>query len=120
MKLETNNENVEFYLASLALGLLEGMKQGVIHPEVGIWSLARTSFSNEILKSPIISNDLKYVIECMDEIDIWISFENGKVKQQKMINELKEKCIACLKKIKKNEIGMQIVASMIECDKNWK
>ena len=30
MKLETNNLNAEFYLASLALGVLEAMKQGVV------------------------------------------------------------------------------------------
>jgi hypothetical protein len=31
MKLETNNLNAEFYLDSLALGVLEAMKQGVLY-----------------------------------------------------------------------------------------
>ncbi|WP_171495354.1 hypothetical protein [Acinetobacter colistiniresistens] len=43
MKLETLNKNAEFYIASLALGVLEGMQQGVISPEAGIWSLAMST-----------------------------------------------------------------------------
>ena len=46
MKLEIENINVEFYIASMALGVLEGIKQSVIHSESGgIWSSGRPIFS---------------------------------------------------------------------------
>ncbi|MCH7314343.1 hypothetical protein [Acinetobacter sp. ANC 3882] len=112
MKLDTHNKNAEFYLASLALGILEGIKQGVVSPEAGIWSLSRSSFSSEVLKSTMISDDLKDVIGCFDEIDVWSCFENGKIKQQEMIDQLKEKCLRCLEVIDYKNIDMGITSSM--------
>ncbi|WOE41044.1 MULTISPECIES: hypothetical protein [Acinetobacter] len=56
MKLETNNLNAEFYLASLALDVLEAMKQGVVHPEMGIWLLGRLQCSQQIENSPMLSD----------------------------------------------------------------
>ena len=46
MKLEIEKINVEFYIASMALGILEGRKQSVIHSESGgVWSSGRPMFS---------------------------------------------------------------------------
>ena len=116
MKLETLNKNAEFYIASLALGVLEGMKQGVLSPEAGIWSLTRSSFSNEFLKSTIISDDLKYVIACFDEIDALSNFDGGEVKQQKMMDELKERCLSCLQKVDYKNIDMKMTSSISDED----
>ena len=44
----------KFYLASLALGVLEAMKQGVVHPEMGIWSLGRLQCSQQFENSPML------------------------------------------------------------------
>ena len=55
MRIETHNSDAEFYIASLALGILYGMKQGVVHPEVGIWSLGRPVFSQQVLRSKEVS-----------------------------------------------------------------
>ncbi|ENU24418.1 hypothetical protein F993_00659 [Acinetobacter proteolyticus] len=110
MKLETLNKNAEFYIASLALGVLEGMQQGIISPEAGIWSLARPSFSNEVLKSTIISDDLKYVIACFDEIDALSSFDGGEGMQQQMINELKQRCLSCLQGVDYKNIDMKMTS----------
>lgn len=112
MKLETHNKNAEFYIASLALGILEGMKQGVLSPEVGIWSLARPSFSNQVLKSTMISDDLKYIVGYFDEIDVLSGFDGGEVKQQQMIDELKEKCLRCLQMIDYKSIDIKMTSSI--------
>ena len=84
MKFETNNLNAEFYLASLALGVLEAMKQGVVHPDIGIWSLGRLQCSQQFESSLVLSDDIKYVIGCMDEITAWVSLDpkHGLEKQQ--------------------------------------
>ncbi|WP_252060286.1 hypothetical protein [Acinetobacter sp. AHP123] len=92
------------------------MKQGVLSPEAGIWSLARSSFSNELLKSTIISNDLKYVIACFDEIDALSSFDGGEVKQQQMIDELKERCLSCLQGGDYKNLDMQMTSSINDED----
>ena len=60
MKFETNNLNAEFYLASLALGVLEAMKQGVVHPDIGIWSLGRLQCSQQFESSLVLSDNIKY------------------------------------------------------------
>jgi hypothetical protein len=116
MKLETLNKNAEFYIASLALGVLEGMKQGILSPEAGIWSLSRSSFSSEFLKSTIISDDLKYVITCFDEIDALSSFDGGEVKQQQMIDELKQRCLSCLQGIDYKNIDMKMTSTINDED----
>ncbi|ERS04321.1 hypothetical protein Q674_00650 [Acinetobacter sp. COS3] len=116
MKLETLNKNAEFYIASLALGVLEGMRQGILSPEAGIWFLARPSFSNEVLKSKMISDDLKYVIACFDEIDVLSSFDGGEIKQQQMIDELKQRCLSCLQGIDYKNIDMKMTSSINDED----
>ena len=118
MKLETNNLNAEFYLASLALGILEAMKQGVVHPEIGVWSLGRLQCSQQFENSPVLSNDLKYVIGCMDEITTWAELDpqNCFGRQQKMIDELKYKCLNILSNLDYESMGLRILLSMDDHD----
>lgn len=120
MKIETNNLNAEFYLASLALGILEAMKQQVIHPEVGIWSLGRVQSLDQIQDTSVISDELKYVIGCFDEIDVWSSLDpkNAFEKQQTMIEELKAICLDILKKLSYKNMSLTIKLSMSDYDLN--
>ena len=118
MKFETNNLNAEFYLASLALGILEAMKQGVVHPDIGIWSLGKLQCSQQFENSLFLSEDLKYVIGCLDEIDVWTSLDaqNGLEKQLIMIDELRVKCLKILKHLDYKEMNLSIELSMDEYD----
>ena len=93
MRIETHNSDAEFYIASLALGILYGMKQGVVHPEVGIWSLGRPVFSQQVLRSKEVSQTLKDMIANFDEIDFW---EDNPRQQQRMIDEMIADCLQCL------------------------
>lgn len=68
MILTLEHENIEFYVASLALGILQGIKLKALNPEVGIWSLGRPIFKEPLLNMPI-SNSLKQVIELFDELE---------------------------------------------------
>ena len=93
MRIETHNLDAEFYIASLALGILYGMKQGVVHPEVGIWFLGRPAFLTQVNKAKELSNLLKKVIYVFDEIDFW---EDNPRQQQRMIDEMIADCLQCL------------------------
>ncbi len=66
--LTTEIENADFYIASLAIGILEGMKSGALSLEVGIWSLARPAFWKK-LKSSSISAELIELVSSLDEVD---------------------------------------------------
>ena len=93
MRIETHNSDAEFYIASLALGILYGMKQGVVHPEVGIWSLGRPVFSQQVLRSKEVSQTLKDMIANFDEIDFW---DDNPRQQQRMIDAMIADCLQCL------------------------
>ena len=95
MRIETHNSDAEFYIASLALGILYGMKQGVVHPEVGIWSLGRPVFSQQVLRSKEVSQTLKDVIARFDEIDFW---DDNPRQQQRMIDEMIADCLQCFQR----------------------
>ena len=47
------------------------MKQGVVHPEVGIWSLGRPAFAKQVYQSQDFSQTPKDVICMFEEIDVW-------------------------------------------------
>lgn len=121
MKLETNNLNTEFYLASLALGVLEAMKQGAVHSEVGIWSLGRLQSSQQFENSPALSDDIKYVIGCMDEITTWTELDpqNCFDRQQAMIDELKSKCVNILSNLDYQNMDLRILLSMDDLDLDY-
>ena len=93
MRIETHNLDAEFYIASLALGILYGMKQGEVHPTAGIWSLGRPAFSTQANKAKELSSLLKKVIYAFDEIDFW---EDEPLLQQQMIDEMIANCLQCL------------------------
>ncbi|ULJ60689.1 hypothetical protein [Wielerella bovis] len=67
LQLQIHQSNVEFYVATLALGLLNAMKSGVIPFETGIWSLARPQFLDETL--PFCSPELQMILQQFDELD---------------------------------------------------
>ena len=93
MRIETHNLDAEFYIASLALGILYGMKQGMVHPEVGIWFLGRPAFLTQVNKAKELSNLLKKVIYVFDEIDFW---DDEPLLQQQMIDSMIADCLQCL------------------------
>lgn len=66
--LTLEDENTEFYIASLALGILQGIKLKALNPEVGIWTLGRPIFKEPLLNMPI-SKSLKQVIDSFDELE---------------------------------------------------
>ncbi|MDU9411008.1 hypothetical protein [Pseudomonas sp. zfem005] len=68
LKLEFEESAAEFYIASLARGILEGIKSGALTAETGIWSLGRPVFRNTLTTLPI-SAELKEVLESFDELD---------------------------------------------------
>lgn len=69
LKLEFEENAAEFYIASLARGILEGIKSGALTAETGIWSLGRPIF-RDALATHSFSTALKDVLEGFDELDI--------------------------------------------------
>lgn len=69
LQIETDIENADFYLASLAIGILKSMKKGIVPFEVGIWSLARPIFWQDLANCTEISSELIEIISNFDEID---------------------------------------------------
>ncbi|MCB0847804.1 MAG: hypothetical protein KDE26_31340 [Bacteroidetes bacterium] len=63
-------ENCEFATGLITLGLLEGIKSGVIPAEAGIWSLGRPRFWTELERNQLISGSLLQVIKTSDELDV--------------------------------------------------
>ena len=109
MRIETHNLDAEFYIASLALGILYGMKQGVVHPEVGIWSLGRPAFANQVHQSQDFSQTLKDVICMFDEIDFWA--DNPR-QQQRMLDEMIADCLQCLQQAAARDNPLIAIMSM--------
>ena len=68
LELQIQEENIDFYVASLAMGILVGVRQGAIPAEVGIWSLGRPVF-REAIESSSVSISLKGVLNAFDELD---------------------------------------------------
>jgi hypothetical protein len=68
LELQIQEENIDFYIASLALGILVGVRDGAISADVGMWSLGRPVFREAIESSPV-SISLKSVINEFDELD---------------------------------------------------
>lgn len=67
--LEIPEASLEFYVASLARGVLAAMRSGSIETEVGIWSLGRPIFQ-QTLQDSSISAELKNVLSVFDELDM--------------------------------------------------
>lgn len=65
--LDIPEANVEFYVASLARGILMAMKSGAIATEVGIWSLGRCVFQQAL--QGCISAELTAILDVFDELD---------------------------------------------------
>ncbi len=63
-------EDVELFVASLALGILEGIKSKDLLHEVGVWSLARPAFLSPLMKEKRISAELTEVLKQFDELEL--------------------------------------------------
>ncbi len=78
--LTTEIENADFYIASLAIGILEGIKSESLSLETGIWSLARPIFWAH-LNSNLISAELIKLVSSLDEIDALQSLGGDSLKK---------------------------------------
>lgn len=67
LQLHIKQSNAQFYVATLALGLLIAMKSEKISLETGIWSLGRPEFLNKTL--PFCSPNLQNILQSFDELD---------------------------------------------------
>ena len=112
LKLETNLDNSEFYISSLAIGILEGMKSGTVPLEEGIWSLGRPVFSNNFDNTNSLSDDLLNCIKTFDEIDS-IKSASSHRSALKMIEELLTSLRTCQKNSLLNSPDLKL-SSFIE------
>lgn len=67
--LKTEVENASFYVSSLAIGILEGMKSGGVPLESGTWSLARPVFWEALEECDEIDTRLIDWVSSLDELD---------------------------------------------------
>ncbi len=112
LKLKTNLNNSEFYISSLAIGILEGMKSGTVPFEVGIWSLGRPVFWNNFDNTNSLSDDLLNCIKTFDEIDS-IKSASSHRSALKMIEELLTSLRTCQKNSLLNSPDLKL-SSFIE------
>lgn len=83
--LKTDIENACFYVSSLAIGILEGMKSGSVPLECGTWSLARPIFWKALEESVEIDCRLVDWVSSLDELD---ALQNLNGSSHKVIEEL--------------------------------
>jgi len=83
--------DVELFVVSLALGILEGIKSKSLLHEVGTWSLARPVFLSVLAKEELITPQLKSIIEQFDELNLLheLDEKNCDATICSMISELK-------------------------------
>ncbi len=67
--LKTDVENASFYVSSLAIGILEGMRSGSVPLECGTWSLARPIFWQALEECAVIDCRLVDWVSSLDELD---------------------------------------------------
>ncbi len=67
--LKTEIENASFYVSSLAIGILEGMKSGGVPLECGTWSLARPIFWKALEECDEIDCRLVDWVSSLDELN---------------------------------------------------
>lgn len=82
---KTEVENASFYVSSLAIGILEGMKSGGIPLECGTWSLARPIFWQAL--DDCIEVDCRLIdwVSSLDELGALQNLDGG---AYKVIDEL--------------------------------
>ena len=112
LKLETNLTNGEFYISSLTIGILEGMKSGTVPFEEGIWSLGRPVFWNNLDNTNSLSNELLNCIKTFDEINA-INSASSHESALKVIEELLTKLRDCQKNSLLNSPDLKL-SSLIE------
>ena len=98
IKFETSEENIEFYVAIMALGLLHSIKNKTLSSDIGIWSLGRPRFWNTLEKEKLISKELLSIIQTLDELS---TIEELSLSFDKEIDKLIDRINLCLKKVNK-------------------
>lgn len=83
--LKTDIENANFYVSSIAIGILEGMKSGGVSLECGTWSLARPIFWQALDQCVEIDSRLVDWVSSLDELD---ALQNLDGSAYKVIDEL--------------------------------
>nr|WP_317200466.1 hypothetical protein [uncultured Psychrobacter sp.] len=112
LKLETKLTNGEFYISSLAIGILEGMKSGTVPFKEGIWSLGRPAFWNSFDNANSLSDDLLNCIKTFDEIDA-IKSASSQESALKVIEKLLTSLHTCQKNSLLNSSDLKLF-SLIE------
>lgn len=107
----TDIENASFYVSSLAIGMLEGMKDKSIPLETGIWSLARPIFWKALEDVDTIDIRLIEWLSSMDELD---ALQNLDGDAYKIIDELLDLLKFSQQKSLKNNPSLVIKTSIEE------
>ena len=91
-RLDVAKEDLQLFIAALALGLLEGIKSKSLLHEIGTWSLARPRFLTPILRDESISAELKNILKQFDELNLLNELDPQACKKviDEMILQLKE------------------------------
>jgi Skp family chaperone for outer membrane proteins len=63
-------EDIELFVAVLALGILNSIKSKDLLHEIGIWSLARPVFLKNLKNKKMVSQKLINIIEQFDELNL--------------------------------------------------
>jgi hypothetical protein len=88
--IDSNELNV--FIATIGLGILEAMKNGQLSYSFGIWSLARPAFWQKLENINTLSPELLEIVKEFDELDALNKFNvnscNNRINE--MIKELKE------------------------------
>lgn len=96
IEFHTHEEDAEFYVAILALGLLRSMRTGVIPLEHGIWSLGRPNFWKRLEDNKVVSEKLLNIVCQLDELDLQESISSTE-KAYMCIDELENELLTILK-----------------------
>ncbi len=111
LKLETNIASSEFYISSLAIGILEGMKSGTVPFEEGIWSLGRPTFWSSFDKANLLSDHLLSCIKTFDEIDAMKSITSQE-SALRLVEELLTNLRTCQKNSLSNSPDLKLSSSI--------
>ena len=102
IKFETSEENIEFYVAIMALGLLQSIKTKAVSSDIGIWSLGRPRFWKILKKDKLISEELLSVVQTLDELN---ALEELSLNLDKEIDKLIDRINICLLKVNDKKIN---------------
>lgn len=109
--LTIDKRNAEFFISSLAIGVLYGHKSGAIPLEECIWMIGNQCFWNCYTGAHIISDELLIAIITFDEMNAYKSVEGDEM-YEKMTEELRHTLIKCQKQSLKTATDFRIENSL--------